>query len=269
MEEILQTIHDLEGVNGAIVVGGAGQLLGYKAHAVYDANLLQQMGKFVVGAVDSVKLIQEDWSAITAQFAEGKLLIRNLSGGDPTSAHTAILAVVADTRLNLSFAGVAVRVAVSKLKALLEGGGVLAPATNRHSSFEAQAATASQLHSGVPPVTSGLMAGASSGGGRPGSAEVATSGLSWSGLAGSSAMNSSSVHVTDAASSEFLTACTKALAKCVGPMAKLYVKEGVQKVCPDRPFSRDNGNELVAELVKHISNPNDAAQFRAHIQKNI
>jgi hypothetical protein len=82
-------------------------------------------------------------------------------------------------------------------------------------------------------------------------------------------MGGSGVHVADAASSEFLTACTKALARCVGPMAKLYVKEGVQKICPNRPFSRDSGTELIAELVKHISNPNDAAQFRAHIQKNI
>jgi predicted regulator of Ras-like GTPase activity (Roadblock/LC7/MglB family) len=251
MEDILQTIHDLEGVNGVAVVDGVGQLLGYRAHAVYDAGLLQQMGKFAVGAVDSVKLIQEDWSAITAQFADGRLLIRNLGVADKSGA---ILAVIADSRLNLSFAGVAVRVAVSKLKALLDGN---------------PGASGRALHAGVTPPTSSLSGSASSMGGATRPAEVATSGLSWSGLSGSSGMGGSGVHVADAASSEFLTACTKALARCVGPMAKLYVKEGVQKICPNRPFSRDSGTELIAELVKHISNPNDAAQFRAHIQKNI
>ena len=82
-------------------------------------------------------------------------------------------------------------------------------------------------------------------------------------------MSTSGVFVTDAASSEFLTACTKALAKSIGPMAKIYVKDDVRKLCPDRPFSKDLAAGLVAELVSHINNPSEATQFRQLLQKSI
>jgi hypothetical protein len=50
-------------------------------------------------------------------------------------------------------------------------------------------------------------------------------------------------------------------------MAKLYVKEAVRKVSPERPFSRDNAEELIAELAKTITNPTEAAQFREKVYK--
>jgi hypothetical protein len=50
-------------------------------------------------------------------------------------------------------------------------------------------------------------------------------------------------------------------------MAKLFVKEAVRKVCPDRPFSRDNVEALVAELAKNIEDPASAAQFTKAVLK--
>lgn len=272
MDNLLQSLHELEGVNGALVVDGAGQLLGYRAHTVYDAELLQRVGKFVIGAVDSVKLIQEDWNAITAQFAEGKLLIRNLGDGEASTGSTVVLAVIADSRLNMSFAGVAVRVAVAKLKALLDGNPNVSLSTGSYSTSQGTPATRSpfQGHTTVSPTASSMSGGSNMGGtGRPSTSNVATSGLSWSGLSGTSTMSGSNVTVADAASSEFLTVCTKVLARIVGPMAKLYVKEAARKVSPEKPFSRDRADELLTELSLHISNPAEAAQFRAQVYKGL
>jgi hypothetical protein len=91
--------------------------------------------------------------------------------------------------------------------------------------------------------------------------EVASSGLSWSGL-GTSGMSASGVAVADAESAAALTHCTKALARSVGPIAKIFVKDAVRRISPDRPFSKDQTKRLLAELTQHIENANDAAQFQ-------
>jgi hypothetical protein len=226
---------------------------------------LQQASKCIANAVDSIKLLQEDWDAVTAQFAEGKLLIRNLSTGNKTKGRVAILAVIADSRLNVSFAGVAIRVAVSKLKSLLEDGLPAPPAIGNLGETQGAGVglAPAQMHAPVTAAQSSLSGGGASGVGAGGSGrlDVAASGLSWSGLSGSSSTSGSGVAVLDAAASAFLTTCTKALAKSVGPMAKLFVKEAVRKVSPDRPFSRENAKELLAELSKHIKSPSEVAQF--------
>lgn len=272
MDTILQSLHELEGVNGSIVADGGGRILGYRAHVVYDADLLQQVSKQVVSAVDSIKLIQEDWDAITAQFSEGKLLIRNLSNGSAQKNRTATLAVIADARLNVSFAGVAIRVAVTKLRAMLDANmpqplhvGALSNPTS------VSQPNPMQMHAAVAPTASSLSSGHSSASGyaRPATSEVASSGLSWSGLTGSSSVSGSGVSVADPASSAFLTVCTKALARSVGPMAKVFVKEAARKVSPDRPFSRDSAQELITELLKHFEDPAEATEFRKLVQKSL
>ena len=45
MDSILQSLQDVEGVNGVIVTDGSGQLLGYRAHSVYDVDLLKKSRK--------------------------------------------------------------------------------------------------------------------------------------------------------------------------------------------------------------------------------
>lgn len=263
METILKALRDLEGVNGVFLADTAGQLYAFNAASIYDAPLLGQVSKALANAIDSVKLLQEDWDTITAQFTEGRLLVKSV----PTSARKggAELAVVliADSRLNPSFAGVAIRVAIGKIKSLVESnpsalvpggaGGNLAPAPAAPQAFAASAA----------PVLGGSgMAGLGGSHSPLAAAEVAASGLSWSGLGGSSSMSASGVAVADAASSACLTACTKCLAKAVGPMAKVFVKESVRRIAAGQPFSKKMLAALVDDLEKNIEDRNDAAEFR-------
>jgi predicted regulator of Ras-like GTPase activity (Roadblock/LC7/MglB family) len=116
MEGILQSLHEVEGVQATLVLDSEGQLLAHRAHAVFDRALLQEVGRTVSSAIDSLQLVHEDWEQISAGFTDGKLLIRNLNAVRQAPGRAAALAVVADARLNASFAGVALRVAASRLK---------------------------------------------------------------------------------------------------------------------------------------------------------
>jgi hypothetical protein len=187
-----------------------------------------------------------------------------LSENDPSNSPKAILVVIADNRVNISFAGVAVRVAVGKLKDLLQRN------PTGFSAMSASHPSVATAHSTVATTASNLSTGsAATAPGRQSQPDVAGSGLSWSGMSGSSSMSATGVTVADAASSEYLTLCTKALARAVGPLAKILVKESVRKVCPDRPFSRDYAEALLTELVKHITKPGGAEEFRANVKKGL
>lgn len=252
METIFQGLLDLAGVNAAMVFDGAGNLVGQRGRALYDAALCQQVGSMLAKAVDSIQLQQEDWESVTAQFADGKLLLRNL-GAFP-GGRSYVLAVVADGTLNASFATVAIRVAANKLKKALEGD-------------PSGRAAASGLAGSSPAIPPPLPASASAAAGsQPGSGSrpvLASSGLSWSKV--SSSGLSSSLMVADPASSDFLTRCVKQLARRVGPMAKVYVEEAVRRVSPDVPFSLALGKALAEDLGAQIEDPKDRAVFLADL----
>ena len=207
-----------------MVFDGTGHLAGHRGRAVYDRALCEQVSGNLVKAIDSIQLQQADWDSVTAQFADGKLIMRNL--GSP-GGHAHMLAVVADVTLNSSFATVAIRVAANKLrKAILEGG-TAAPG------------------SGVLPATAPTGAPSASSSQLPGESKPAlgsSSGLSWSKV---SSVGFSTVAVADPASSAFLTTCAKKLARHVGPIAKVYVEEAVRRVSPDAPFSVSLGGRLI------------------------
>ena len=271
MEAILQTLRGLEGVNGAVVADGGGRILAYQAHAVYDVTLLQQVSRAIVTAIDSVKLLHEDWESVTAQFSEGKLLIRNVSLQGRGRGSDLTLALIADMRLNLSFAGVAIRVAVAKLRSLAESGALNGPASLA-APQPAVAALSSPVAPPVaaaPPPSAHVPPPASAHGFPRGSVpEIANSGLSWSG-GSQSTLSASNISSIDAASAAVLQGCTKALARSVGPMAKRYVKETVYRLWPERPFSKELTPMLANELERYLENPDDAAQFRKAIAKLI
>ncbi len=265
MDAILQTLQDMEGVNGALIADRSGQVLAYRAHAVYDSALLSQVSKAVVTAIDSVKLMQQDWESVTVQFAEGKLLIRSLTSSTQSKVPELTLSVIADMRLNVSFAGVALRVAVAKLKAIFEAGNGMADFTG--------AGVVPVIKSPPPPAaaipsSSRMGVAAPSPVGQRGSnPEFSASNLNWSGFGGNSSLSGSSIAALDAPSSAALAACTKALARSVGPMAKRYVKESLQRICPDRPFSKDMVPALIAELEKYLEDPAHADEFRKTAMK--
>lgn len=271
MQIILQALRDLDGVHGAFVSNSGGEVVAYSAERIYDASLLDRASHAIANAIDSVKLLQEDWETIVVQFTEGRLLVRNIPASSGGKSAALALSLVADPRLNAAFATVAIRVAIGKIKALMEANGGVLPAAARAVS---PAASASDVAAGVamPNVavtvnTSKPLGAPSLAASTPTSAslsvpEVAGSGLSWSGLGSSSTMSASGVSVADAASSAALTACTKCLARAVGPMAKVFVKEAVRKIAPDRPFSKDMLAALIAELEKGINDPADSSAFR-------
>jgi hypothetical protein len=275
MEYILQSLHELDGVNGAIVADERGQVVGWHARVIYDAELLQQVSQFVVHAVDSVKLLEENWDSLTSQFTEGKLLIRNLTDLAKPEPRPLTLTVIADNRLNLSFAAVALRVAVTKLKAFLGKenrpsmplagsspvgiGGRAAPAPGHPLNASSSLGSSSSF-------------GNSSGGaslGRSSSADFATTGVSWLAQSSGTTSSISGLMVADQSSAAFLTVCTKTLTRKLGPMAKVLVKEAAIRVSPDQPFSLLRAKELIAELAKHIRKPTDAQDFCQTVEKSL
>jgi hypothetical protein len=259
MKTILNGLRELAGVHGTMVSNAAGQLLAYDSAAIYDADLLGTVARSIARAIESVRLTQDDWTQINSQFTEGKLLIRKLPEGQDNHSHGIFLSVVADNQLNPSFAMIALRVAVGKLQKLAETGALanLEPIAPIAASTSV-AATAVERSGGTVQT-----AAASALSGRvPRTAEIARAGLSWSGLSSGSNLSGSGVAVVDEASAQLLTVCTKTLARSAGPMAKVFVKEAVRRVCADRPFSRDLAHALIAELARSISDPVEAAKFR-------
>lgn len=253
METSLQSLLDLAGVNAVMVFDGAGRLVAQRGKAVYDRALCEQVGVPLSKAVDSVQLQHQDWEAVTARFADGTIILRNL--GDVAGA-AYVLTVVADATLNPAFAAVAIRVAATKLRKLL-GGGV------------SMSALPTSLGSSVGPGPGGSQAGPPgpgssqthpASGSRPG---LASSGLSWSRAGGS---GFSAVAAADPAAAAFLTACSKALARHVGPMAKVYVEEAVRRLCPDSTFGLAQAPVLVEELVGQIEDPADRAAFAKAVE---
>ena len=224
MEGILQSLHEVEGVQATLVLDSEGLLLAHRAHAVFDQALLQEVGRTVSSAIDSLQLVHEDWEQISAGFADGKLLIRNLNAARQAPGRAAALAVVADARLNPSFAGVAIRVAASRLK----NAAVATPApvhTPTPLPVVAAAPRISSVQSVVAPVRPASSAG-------------------------------------DPRAVAFLAACANALAGSVGPMARVFVKEAVQGLCGPAPFGREHVLPLIAQLERHIDDPGERAQFR-------
>jgi hypothetical protein len=264
LEPILQSLREVDGVQGAMIVDPTAAVIAHRAHNIYDVSVLQQVARSVVNTIDSVQLIQDDWDVLTAHFGEGKLLLRSLrtSGSKPRRY---ILAVIADGTLNVAFLGVALRVAASKLISELES-----PQPNTMPQASAPMPVgAGSMSSG--PVNNMMNSGAMNNTGRVPTvsaveqsrpAELAKTGLSWSGVSSASSVGVSDVGVMDAASSAFLSGCTKALAASLGPMAKLFVKEAVRKVCGDRPFSRADGPNLLVHLANSIEDRDDRAAFQ-------
>jgi len=245
METILQGLMELAGVRATMVLDGSGQLVAHRGQSVYDRSVCEQVGSTVTKAIESIQLQQDDWETITAQFADGRILVRRVTVR--ADGPKLVLAVVADTTLNPSFATVALRVAANKVRSMLEGGASQPPAAAGASS------------SVLSPADS-----------RP---VLANTGLSWSKSSGagsqlgsqaggSSTAGLSGVAVADPASAAFLSRCAKELARHVGPISKVYVQEAARRVSPDAPFALTAARQLVEDLSNQIEDPKDRAHFR-------
>ncbi len=245
MDAILQSLLDLSGVTAALVFDSGGQLLGHRGHTVYDQPLCAQVSAALAKALEAVQLQQEDWETVTAQYADGKIILRRVVAADQPN----VLAVVADGTLNASFATVALRVAAGKLKRFLEGGPASTSSVGLGSSAGPKGPGSSQP-----------------GGSHPGDSKpnLANSGLSWSKI---SNVGLSRVAVADPASGAFLARVAKELALYVGPISKVYVEEAVRRVAPDAPFSIAQSKPLVEDLAAQIEDAADRGKFQKALSK--
>ncbi len=80
--------------------------------------------------------------------------------------------------------------------------------------------------------------------------------------AGSSTAALSGVVAADPASAAFLARCAKALARSVGPIAKVLVQEAARRVSPDAPFALAHARQLVDDLAGQVEEPKERAEFR-------
>lgn len=258
METILQGLLELTGVSVTMVFDGSGQLVAHRGHAVYDRALCAQVAATLTKAVDSIQLQHQDWESITAQFADGKLLLRNIGAAGGRSY---VLAIVADVTLNPSFATVAIRVASNKLKKEIEAGPAGTAGTSALSSSSLHAGSASGVHPAAisgPHAASGVHPAAAS---KP---VLSSSAPSWS---KASSVGLSQVTAADPASMTFLSRCAKELARHVGPMAKVYVEEAVRRISPDAPFTLSLRRPLAEELGGQIEDPKERAAFLKAVEK--
>lgn len=242
MDPVLQGLLELSGVNAALVIDDSGRLVAQRGRAVYDASLCEQVAGPLSRVVDSLQLQHPDWESITAHFADGKLLLRNLG---PLPSHgSCVLVVVADGNLNASFATVAIRVAAQKLKRAPDPYGRTPPPMTAPPMGWPSSPSSPPLPAPGPSLPSGVRP--------PPSAPPRPS------LPGSSAVDPSAV--------AFLARCTRELARQVGPMARIFVEEAVRRVSPGHAFTLAARQALLDDLARQIEDPAGRATFLTAIR---
>lgn len=254
LEPILQSLREVDGVQGAMLLDAGAAIIAHRTHTIYDLPVLQQVARAVASTIDSVQLIQDDWDLLTAHFSDGKLLLRSVRVGAGKQRSYALV-VIADSTLNAAFLGVALRVAASKLAVALEAGPPAPSAVPDAGPAATPGPSQAQAQPGRPSVA------------EPKRPDLSKAALRWSvagatSTAGSAVGGYSEVKVSDPESSTFLTACTRALGASVGPMAKVFVMEAVRNVCGDRVFSRVDGPALLARLAAGIQDGDERAKFQ-------
>jgi hypothetical protein len=214
------------------VVDDGGRVLSRTAQSVYDDALCEQVGAVLARVVDAIQLQHPDWESLSAQYADGKLMVRNL--GQLPQSGPCLLVLVADAALNGSFAAVAMRVAANKLR---QAGGRSPVPSSPPPTFSPspRPLPMASLSSGLrpppfpaPPVLTPPPSSPSS----PGSAP------------------------RDPAAAAFLARCTRELARQVGPMARVFVEEAVRRVASGgRPFVMGMRQALLDDLAAQVEDP--------------
>lgn len=242
MDAILQGLLELAGVNAALVVDEAGHLVAQRGRAVYDAALCEQVSGTLARVVDSIQLQHADWDSVTAQFADGKLLLRNL--GVLPQHGPCVLVVVADSTLNASFATVAIRVAAQKLKRAPDPLGRTPPPMSAPPMGWPSSPSSPPLPIPGPSLPSGVRP--------PPSAPPRPTPLGGA--------------PADPAVAAFLARCSKELARHVGPMARIFVEEAVRRVSPGQPFTLASRQALLDDLARQIEDAPGRAAFLAAVR---
>ncbi|MBN2525728.1 MAG: hypothetical protein JXR76_04980 [Deltaproteobacteria bacterium] len=262
MKKTLDDLCTMEGINGVFVCTIEGELVAFSAPRVYDAETLAIAATTAAQAAESISVQHANWDSLVANFRDGKLIFIQMD--------QYLLCVISDLNTNVPFLNVAIKVAKNKIKRKLDNmeSGMSSTASLSDAKFSSQfssppAAFPQGMHSSgmqaTSPATRSTM-------GEP-LADVG-SGFSWSGVGAASTGQSSAVSVIDEAASKMLTRVSEALAEIVGPMAKVFVKEAVQKICPTEPFSMNHLMRLLRELEsEHISDKLELKLFRDKLHR--
>lgn len=248
MNDILQSLMEQHGVHVAMVLNGDGRIEAHRQASIYDDALLGAVAAHVVRTVESVELVHPGWESMQAQFQDGTLLLRALQRS-MAGARRRLLTVVADPSLNASFAVVAMRVVAQKLEAALSAvsAGPATSAPQLHASSLAPLGPSSAPTPLPPPLPDP----------RAGSGSAMGSGLYWSGLSGSGFR----LEVADEQASARLGTLTRILARYVGPMAKVFVKEVALEVCQGEPFQSHSATPVARAVAQRIPSPEDRETF--------
>lgn len=262
MKKALDDLCTMEGINGVFVCTIEGELVAFSAPHVYDAETFAIASTTAAQAAESISVQHANWDTLIANFRDGKLIFIQME--------KYLLCVITDLNTNVPFLNVAIKVAKNKIKRKLEGieAGMSSVAALSESKFSSQFGSApatfpqgmhsSTMHS-VPQSPRSTI-------GEP-MVDVG-SGFSWSGMSTGSGGQSSVVSVIDEAASKMLTRVSDALAEIVGPMAKVFVKEAVQKICPTEPFSMNHLMRLLRELEsEHITDKLELKLFREKLHR--
>ncbi|MBX2811586.1 MAG: hypothetical protein KTR25_07245 [Myxococcales bacterium] len=254
MRDILNGLRNQPGVQVALVFASGGRLVDFVGNPMYDEELLGEVIGCLNKALESLELVHDQWETIWVGFEDGTILLRSFTTPG-AQASEMLLAVMTDSTANQSFVTVALRVAIQKLRKR--------PALPKAVNKESMPNESWGRTSPVAPFTieSELT--------RPvGLADFSVlhrpqleSGpsLSWSG----GSQNGALVVMGDVAARDQLKAITVALARYVGPMAKVFVRETVRAICRDGLFSVDDGERLQHALAERIESPEDRSEFIA------
>lgn len=285
MRDILNDLLSQSGVQASFVFEGEGRLMGFHGNTIYTEAILSEVSVSLSSALDALGLIDEAWQSATVRFGDGFLILRQF-GDNPAaegaSGERQVLAVVADPSLNRSFVNVALRVAVQRLQKRLEATDPPAPTDAgslpsfptaaspapippqttpstalppaavdvQNSRIGPASSTPPTLHPFAAKLTTDLVS--------PMHPAVAASSLTWS---GSSSPTATPIAVASIAAQDFLADLTEDLARFVGPMAKVFVKECVRAYCMDRPFDVGDGRPVEEAVLQRIEAADDRAQF--------
>ncbi len=250
MKNTIDALNSVEGINGVFLCSDEGTLIEFSASAVYDEETLSQASSVVARATESISVQHDNCDTMIAHFKEGQLIMLKIDNH--------ILCVITNAGANMPFLNVAIKVAKKKLMRRFDGN---TSSMGVSSSISGSSKSSLGMHSSFVPHNP-KQASSMANSGFPSDSE-----LLWSGM-GASGMNSSAVSVADKNSSQMLTKLSQALAEIVGPMAKVFVKEAVYKICAMEPFSMQHLKMLLKELEEqHITEPDEIKKFRQCIYK--
>lgn len=270
MKNTLDALSSVDGINGVFLCSDQGDLVEFSASEIYDQETLLQASSVVARATESISVQHDNCDNMVAHFKDGKLIMLRVDNH--------ILCVITNAGTNMPFLNVAIKVAKKKLKRQFEKNentmensslpyqsSIPSNFNNNsdmrtNSSIE-QSNTQPSMHSSFTPHNPTQNSSMKNSG------FSSNSELLWSGM-GASAMNSSAVAVADKNASQMLTKLSQALAEVVGPMAKVFVKEAVHKICTMEPFSMQHVKLVLKELEEqHVTDPDEIKTFRQCIYK--